>query len=317
MNNNNKKIAITIGDPNSIGAEIAVKAINSGCIDTNKIILFANKNILDFYNLKLECDVEFVEIDFDINNITVGQKSKFGGEFAYKTLEYILTNTNKYNLKSLVTAPVSKYALNLAGYNYSGQTEILQKFIGNEKQKAQMLFVANDFRIMLLTRHIPILDVPKAITVDLLFNSISQLNHELKKYYKIENPKIALCALNPHAGENGILGNEEVNIFEKAINNLREANICISEPYPADALFKKAGYYYLKNEKQPYDCYISAYHDQGLCAIKPISQENCVNTTIGLDILRTSPCHGTAFDIAGKNIADATSMICALKDADI
>lgn len=315
--NNQKKIAITIGDPNSIGAEIAVKAINSNCIDSNKIILFGNDDILKFYNLKLDYDVEFVDIDFDINKISPGKNSKYGGAFAYKTLETILKNIEKYNLKSLVTAPVSKYALNLAGYNYSGQTEILQKFIGNDKQKAQMLFVASDFRIMLLTRHISISDIPKAITKELIYNSVIQLNNELKKYYNIQNPKIALCALNPHAGENGVLGDEEVNIFESAINDLRKMNINISDPYPADALFKKAGYCYLKNEKQPFDCYISTYHDQGLCAIKPLSQEKCVNTTIGLDILRTSPCHGTAFDIAGKNIADATSMICALKDADI
>lgn len=315
--NNQKKIAVTIGDPNSIGAEIAIKAINSNCVDTNKVILFANQEILDFYKLKLKNNVEIVNIDFDINKISVGENSKYGGEFAYKTLELILSNIQKYNLKSIVTAPVSKFALNLAGHNYSGQTEILQKFIGNEKQKAQMLFVAKDFRVMLLTRHIPISTISQNITPQLINHSISQLNDELQKYYKIEKPKIALCALNPHAGENGMLGKEEIDIFETAINDLRKNNIDISNPYPADALFKKAGHFYLKNEKQPYDCYVSAYHDQGLCAIKPLAQEECVNTTIGLNILRTSPCHGTAFDIAGKNIADATSMICALKDADI
>lgn len=312
----NKKIAITIGDCNSIGAEIAVKAINSGCVDNNKIIFFANYDVLKAYNLKIEKDVDFVNIDFDINNLQIGQDSKYGGEFAFKTLKYILTNLDKYNLKSVVTAPVSKNALNLAGYNYSGQTEILQDFIGNEEKKAQMLFVANDFRVMLLTRHLALKNVAEKIDEKLIINSILELNEELKKYYKISVPKIAMCALNPHAGENGMLGGEEKEIMNLAIEKLIDMGIDISKPYPADALFKKAGYYYLNNLKQPFDCYVSCYHDQGLCAIKPLSQEKCVNTTIGLDILRTSPCHGTAFDIAGKGIADETSMICALKDAD-
>ena len=128
----NKKIAVTIGDCNSIGAEIAVKAISSGCVDTKKLILFANYDILKAYNLEFNQQIQFVNIDFDINNLQIGKNSKYGGEFAYKTLEHILLNIDKYNLKSIVTAPVSKEALNLAGYNYSGQTEILQKFIGSE-----------------------------------------------------------------------------------------------------------------------------------------------------------------------------------------
>ena len=312
-----KKIAVTIGDPNSIGAEIAVNAINSDIVKKNKIILFANEKILELYNLNLQDGVEIVNIDFDINKINVGHNDKFGGDFAYRTLEHILTNIDNYNLKSLVTAPVSKYALKLAGYNYSGQTEILQKFLGNGDKQAQMLFAANDFRILLLTRHLPLNNVASCLNVDLVINSIITLNNSLKKYYKIQNPKIAMCGLNPHAGENGMLGNEENNILIPAIDKLLKAGIDITIPIPADALFKTAGKYYLSNKNQPYDCYVSCYHDQGLCALKPLTQEKCVNTTIGLDILRTSPCHGTAFDIAGKNIANFESMIEALKNADI
>ena len=313
----NKKIAVTIGDPNSIGAEIAIKAINSKCVDLSKIILFANRDVINSYNLKINNDIDFVNIDFDITKLKIGQNDKYGGDFAYRTLEHILTNVEKYTLKSVVTAPVSKYALNLAGYNYSGQTEILQKYLGNENKKAQMLFAASDFRVLLLTRHIPLKTVSDKINKNFVVENLNNLSSDLKKYYKINIPKIALCGLNPHAGENGTLGDEEELILKKAVDELQTLGIDVSYPLPADALFKVAGKAYLSKNKQPYDCYVAIYHDQGLCAMKPLAQEKCVNTTIGLDLLRTSPSHGTAFDIAGKNIADETSMIEALKAADI
>ena len=207
-----KKIAVTIGDPNSIGAEIAVKAINSGCIDDKKIILFANQEILNFYNLKLNKNIDFIDINFNIDSLSPGQNTISGGEFSYKTLVHILTNIGKYNLKSIVTAPVSKYALSLAGYNFSGQTEILQSFLGNKNKTANMLFVANDFRVFLLTRHLPLADVCKKIGKEFIISSVIELNSELKRIYKINNPKIALCGLNPHSGENGVIGCGEIRV---------------------------------------------------------------------------------------------------------
>ena len=131
----------------------------------------------------------------------------------------------------------------------------------------------------------------------------------------IKKPKIALCGLNPHAGEEGLLGREEQEQFLPAMKNLKAKNIEIEGPFPADTLFAKAANFYRKNEPQPYDCYVATYHDQGLCAVKSINFEKTVNVTIGLNILRTSPSHGTAFDIAGKNIASAESMKEAIKFA--
>ncbi|MEI8377807.1 MAG: 4-hydroxythreonine-4-phosphate dehydrogenase PdxA [bacterium] len=181
-------------------------------------------------------------------------------------------------------------------------------------QNAQMLFVAGDFKVLLLTRHIPLAKVPSMLTQKFIEEEIIKLNSALAKL-GLKRPKIALCGLNPHAGEEGLLGKEEQEEFLPALKNLKEKNIDIEGPFPADMLFAKASDFYKKNEPMPYDCYVATYHDQGLCAVKSIDLDKTVNVTIGLDILRTSPAHGTAFDIAGKNIASAQSMKEAIKFA--
>ena len=200
----------------------------------------------------------------------------------------------------------------MAGHKFNGQTEILQKYLAHENQLAEMLFIAKKFRVLLLTRHVALKDIN--LTKEIVIEKVLNLRGFFKQHFKIENPKFALCGFNPHSGEDGILGKEEINILIPAVAELREKGVNITNPLPADTLFVGASREYFDDVSQPeYDCYIANYHDQGLIPIKTVAGDKTVNMTIGLDIIRTSPGHGTAFDIAGKNIADETGMIEAIK----
>lgn len=265
---------------------------------------------MNFYG-KLNVDYEIIEINFDKNNIVPGQITAQSGEFSFQSLKKACELGVNEEIHSIVTAPVSKEALHKAGYNFNGQTEVLQEFLAHNNQKAEMLFVAKDFRVLLLTRHLALKEIN--ITKEMLIDKISNLDKFFRDKLGINEPKFALCALNPHAGENGIMGREEIEILQPAVNELRVNGINITEPLPADTLFITAAKNYLNNIYPPYDCYIAMYHDQGLIPIKTVASDKTVNMTIGLDVIRTSPCHGTAFDIAGKNIASEQSMIEAIK----
>ena len=175
-----------------------------------------------------------------------------------------------------------------------------------------MLFVANNFRVLLLTRHCALKDV--YLTKEIIVKKITNLVKTFNNHFNIPNPRFALCGFNPHSGEDGILGREEIDILIPAVKELRALGVDISMPLPADTLFVKAGNHYFKGEKDDYDCYIANYHDQGLIPIKTVAGDKTVNMTIGLDIIRTSPGHGTAFDIAGQNIADPNGMISAIRE---
>lgn len=310
MNKLNKKIAITTGDVNGIGAEITIKALNQLNLPKKNVIIISNKDVLNFYG-KLKNDYEIIEIDFNTKNILPGKITAESGQFSFQSLKKACEMAKNSEIDAIVTAPVSKEALNLAGHEFNGQTEVLQHFLAHNEQSAEMLFVANDFRVLLLTRHLPLKDI--SLNKDEVIKKITALDKFFKEIFNIRAPKFALCALNPHAGEGGILGREEIKILQPAINKLREKGIDITNPLPADTLFIESGKNYLKGEKVPYDCYIACYHDQGLIPIKTLASEKTINMTIGLDVIRTSPCHGTAFDIAGKNVADENSMIEAIK----
>ncbi len=306
----NRKIAITTGDPNGIGAEITIKALKCLNLDREKYLVISNKEILNFYGLK-NIDFELIEIEYDKSNIKPSLLTQEAGEFSFQSLKTACELAKEDRISALVTAPVAKEAMHLAGHKFNGQTEVLQKYLAHDNQHAEMLFVAKDFRVLLLTRHVAIKKVE--LNKENLYEKIKDINKIFQKNLNIENPKFALCSFNPHAGEGGILGDEEVNILNPLAEELRQSKIDITNPLPSDTLFVKGVQNYLKGEKMPYDCYLACYHDQGLIPIKTVGGSDTVNTTIGLDIIRTSPCHGTAFDIAGKNIASEKSMIAAIK----
>jgi 4-hydroxythreonine-4-phosphate dehydrogenase len=317
------KIAITTGDPAGIGPEIIIKALNI-LSDTSDILLIGNKQIFNKIsadiNIKLPKNIEIIDIPADLSKIIVGQNSIESGKVSFLALEKACKLANTNMIKAIVTAPLSKTAINMAGYSFSGQTEILQKYLAEDKKinkKAEMLFVAGDFRVLLLTRHIPLSAVPEFLTQENIIESIIALNNSLKKDFKIAKPKLAICGLNPHAGEDGLIGNEEKELLLPAIDILKQKyDINIDGFFPADTMWLKASKPYINNKKQPYDAYIACYHDQGLIPIKLLALNSTVNTTINLPIIRTSPSHGTAFDIAGKNMADYNSMLHAIKLAD-
>ena len=273
------KIIITTGDPNGIGAEITIKALNELDLPAQDFLLISNKKVLDFYG-KLDKEYEILEIPFD-NEVQPGIVSEACGEFCFQSL----IKACEIKGRAIVTAPVAKKALHLAGHNFNGQTEILQKYLAHDNQLAEMLFVAGNFRVLLLTRHCALKEI--CLTKELVIEKVSNLEKFFVQKLGISRPKFALCGFNPHAGEDGILGKEEIEILQ-----------------PADTLFIKYS---------DYDCIIANYHDQGLIPIKTVAGSKTVNMTIGLDVIRTSPGHGTAFDIAGKNIADEAGMVEAIK----
>ena len=293
------KILITTGDPNGIGAEITVKALNKLDLPVSDAAIVSNKAVIDFYG-KLNKDYEIIEIPYEKNDILPGKVTAQAGEFSFQSLK----KACELKGRAIVTAPVAKNALHLAGHNFNGQTEILQKYLAHDGQLAEMLFVAGNFRVLLLTRHCALKDVK--LTKDMVIEKVTNLREFFVEKLGIKEPKFALCGFNPHSGEDGILGTEEIEILRPAVEILRERGIDITDPLPADTLF--VNYF-----KDSYDCYIANYHDQGLIPIKTVAGSKTVNMTIGLDVIRTSPGHGTAFDIAGKNLADETGMVEALK----
>lgn len=316
---NNKKLGLTLGDINGIGVEVAVKALNE-LENAHNIVLFGSKKVFDYHleflQLKLKFDYEFVNIDKDEDLKNVDKTVNWGkneinsGVISFYSLKKAIDFANENKISAIVTAPTSKTAMNMAGFHFSGQTEILQKYLksndGKEKN-AQMLFCTNEgFRVLLLTRHLSLKDVPKAINKEMIIENVVEINDILINDFKINKPKIAFCALNPHAGEGGLLGDEEINIINPAICELKKQSIDINGAFSADTLFT------LKNISK-YDLFISCYHDQGLIPIKMLYFDKTVNTTVGLSTIRTSPTHGTAFDIAGKNIANESSMKEAIK----
>ena len=300
------KIAITTGDPNGIGAEITIKALNRLDLPVQDIVLISNKKILNYYG-RLDKDYEIIEIPFD-SEIETGKVTAECGEFSFKSVK----KACEIGAKAIVTAPVAKNSLYLAGHKFNGQTEILQKYLAHDNQHAEMLFLANTFKVLLLTRHVALKNIN--LTKELVVEKILNLREFFRQHFNVENPKFALCGFNPHAGEDGILGKEEIDILIPAVDKLREKGVNITKPLPADTLFVEAAREYFEEQTSvKYDCYIANYHDQGLIPIKTVAGDKTVNMTIGLDIIRTSPGHGTAFDIAGKNIADETGMIEAIK----
>lgn len=307
-----KKIAITLGDPNGISPEITIKALNFLDLPKDKVVLIANKEILNYYNetfdLSLEKDYDLIEIPFKKEDIKIGEETEEGGEFAFRTIVQACNLAINQEIDAIVTAPVSKNAMKMAGHNYSGQTEVIEQYIAQSHQNAEMIFVCDDFSVLLLTRHIALKDVPNKIKKDSIIKKIEKLEKSLKLQLGVKSPNIAICALNPHAGENGMFGDEEINEIIPAVQELQEKGINVDGPFPADSLFTKCS-----NKECNYDCYVAMYHDQGLIPVKLMERDNCVNTTIGLDVLRTSPAHGTAFDIAGKNMANPSSMIKAIE----
>jgi 4-hydroxythreonine-4-phosphate dehydrogenase len=296
---NKLRIAITAGDVNGIGPEIIAKALRSGrFVEEAEFTVFGPSPILK--GALGEGLAEIVDCGAEVE-LQPGKVSADAGEASYLALEIATSAVLRGNFHALVTAPLNKEALNLAGFRYNGHTEMLKEWC--RVKDVVMMFLSEMMTVGLLTAHIPLSEVPKVITQETALSKIRIFHWELRHRLGILNPKIALCGLNPHAGENGLLGQEEIEILIPAVESCRAEGFNILNPLPADSLFRNT-----KN----YDAIMAIYHDQGLIPAK-LQPGGAVNYTGGLPIIRTSPDHGTAFDIAGKGIADPSGMINAIE----
>lgn len=316
-NPNPIRVGISIGDVNGIGPEVIIKALNDSRIllDCTPIIYGSTKTIsyykkairkfnfsfqacksaTDALNRKVNVvNVWNEEIKFDL-----GKATEVGGKFAFLSLEAATQDLSEGKIDVLVTAPISKEAMAKSGFKFPGHTEYLADKAGADD--VLMMMVGSNLRVALACTHIPLKEVSSYLTKDIIYQKIKMLDKSLINDFGIIRPKIAVFGLNPHAGENGKLGDEEIEIISPAITQAKNDGIIAVGPFPADGFFGSSA-------MSQYDAVLAMYHDQGLTAFKALAFDDGVNYTAGLPIIRTSPDHGTAFDIVAKGIASEQSM---------
>lgn len=318
MSNQNSKpvIGITCGDINGIGIELIIKTFSdSRMLDICTPVIFASNKLINFYRKTLP-DINFSFQNLkdparpfhrQVNlyncwdeevNITPGQLTESGGKYAVKSLQAAVQALKAKHIDVLVTAPIHKKNVQSAEFNFSGHTPFLKHFFGADD--VLMLMCADNMRVGLVTEHVPVKDVAQLITRQAVLKKILILKESLQKDFGIDKPKIAVLGLNPHAGDEGLVGKEEDEQIKPAVKDAKHNNILAFGPYSADAFFARGSY-------EKFDAVLAMYHDQGLIPFKSLAKGEGVNYTAGLPGVRTSPDHGTAFDISGKNRADETS----------
>jgi 4-hydroxythreonine-4-phosphate dehydrogenase len=309
LSSSKQRILVTMGDPAGIGPEVTVKALSDPLI--SKLAHF--QVIGDFFvidkirkSLRAKPEISLMDLaNVNTTNFAFGIQKPAFGKAAMEYIDKALELLKAGEADALVTAPVNKSSIRSAGFKeFEGHTEYLAKMTASNE--FAMMFVGKDLKITLVTRHIALKDVPGAITADLICRTIRLTHEHLKKYFGIEGPRIAVAGLNPHASDNGLFGDEEERIIIPAIKKASIGIKNIYGPLPADVVFYEA----LRGE---FDAVVAMYHDQALAPFKTLYFNDGVNMTLGLPFIRTSPDHGTAFDIAGKGIADPTSMKEAIK----
>ncbi|NJM18417.1 MAG: 4-hydroxythreonine-4-phosphate dehydrogenase PdxA [Richelia sp. SM1_7_0] len=333
------RLALTLGDPAGIGTEVVLKAladsvVGEGCdltvVGNRDLLLKSYTNLLQNENIKLanpaELNVLDVNLDDDIKDAIIpGVENAASGAASFAYMEAAINQTLAGNFDGIVTGPIAKSAWKAAGYNYPGQTELLAQ--KSQVARFGMLFVARSphtnwtLRTLLVTTHIPLCQVPQRLTPELMSEKLDLLVECLEKDFRIKNGRIAIAGLNPHSGERGQLGSEEADWLIAWLDSERKKrkNLILEGPIPPDTMWVKPGVAWYGNAKiqsqveNPADGYLALYHDQGLIPVKLMAFDRAVNTTIGLPFVRTSPDHGTAFDIVGQGIADATSMKAAIE----
>ena len=298
------RIAITPGDPAGIGPEIVTKALlRSSFQKSFKPIIVGEKRF--FNELKQAAlPVEFVDVPLESLSQTVpGKYSAATGKHSYEIIRRAVELIENGHADALVTAPVSKAAMYLAGVHYPGQTELLGDITGTKKYV--MVMASGNIITAMATRHLAINDISKELTLNKITDLVKVVAPFVKKAYHIKNPRICISSLNPHAGEDGLLGKEERTVIIPAVNILKNEGFEVWGPLPPDSAW-------VKTLKGGFDVLVTMYHDQAMIGLKCVAPDKIVNITAGLPFVRTSPGHGTAFDIAGKNAADPTPMIEAM-----
>ena len=318
---NKPVIGITCGDINGIGLELIIKTVGDArLLEICTPVIFASNKVLNFYRKGLP------EINFNFSSVkdasrinhkqvnlyncwedevavTPGLLNETGGKYAVISLVTAAEALKENKIDGLVTAPIHKKNTHSDTFNFTGHTPYLKNLF--DVADVAMFMVAENMRVALLTEHVAVKDIATFITRENILSKLQIINNSLKKDFGIDKPKIAVLGLNPHAGDEGLIGKEEEEIIKPAIKDAKQRNILVMGPFSADAFFARAQY-------EKFDAVLAMYHDQGLIPFKSLSIGEGVNYTAGITGIRTSPDHGTAFDIAGKGIADHISFLEAL-----
>jgi 4-hydroxythreonine-4-phosphate dehydrogenase len=315
------KIGITTGDINGIGIELILKTFaDHRILEYFTPVIFASNKVINFYkNLLKETHFQYTGTkDFNTLNLkginvftcwdedvimNPGQMTELGGKYGVRSLMVATQCLKDGQIQGLVTNPIHKKNSQTHDFKYSGHTPFLKEKFG--VKDVAMMMCCDDLKVSLLTEHIALSEVAKNVTIDNIISKVKIVKESLVKDFGIDAPKIALLSLNPHSGDDGLIGNEEQTVLVPAIEKLKSEGCLVYGPFSADA-------YFARQEDRNFDCTLAMYHDQGLIPFKSFDNGLGVNFTAGLPVVRTSPDHGTAFDIAGKNIADNSSFINAL-----
>jgi 4-hydroxythreonine-4-phosphate dehydrogenase len=318
---NKPVIGISCGDLNGIGIELIIKVFSdSRILDHCTAVIFSSNKVINFYKKSIpDTNMNYQQVR-DLSNlnpkqvnilncweeevvISPGQLNEAGGKYAVKSLIAATRALKEKQIDGLVTAPLHKKNIQSADFNFTGHTPFLKSFF--EVKDVAMMLCADNFRVALLTEHVPVSDIQKHITKEAILSKLQIINSSLQKDFGIDKPRIAVLGLNPHAGDEGLVGNEEETIIKPAIKEAKNNNILAIGPYSADAFFARRSF-------EKFDAVLAMYHDQGLIPFKSLATDEGVNFTAGLPAVRTSPDHGVAFDIAGKNKADTSSFLKAI-----
>lgn len=314
MNENKIVVGISIGDINGIGGENILKTfLDSRMLEFCTPVIFASAKLISFYRRHLSLDINFHGIDILDNllenrinvlnvwkesvEVSFGTENKTGGSYALKSLKAAVQALKSNKIDVLVTAPISKTNIQSKEFHFPGHTDYLAKELGGN---SLMFMLADDLRVGLFTDHVAIKDVVSKLSKELIETKAKTIHQSLVQDFGIIKPKIAVLGINPHTGDNGVIGTEDDELLRPTLDKLRAKGMLIFGPYAADSFFGSENY---KN----FDAVIASYHDQGLIPFKTLSFGKGVNYTAGLNFVRTSPDHGTAFDIAGKNTANFES----------
>ena len=327
MNFIKKRILITAGEPASISSEITIKAITKLKKESNsELILITDPSLIkhEIKNLNKSAELNILDKklnfkDYKNNFINIipiklnekiipGILNKKNSDFVLKSIKMSVDFLLQKKANAVVTNPINKFIMKSNNFKFNGHTEYLGH-LSKFNKKPIMMLESDKLRVVPLTTHIPISSVSKKLNKKMIIEKINILNDELINIYKIKNPKIYISGLNPHSGDGGKIGKEELTLIYPAIRKLEELGLNVQGPFPGDTLFQK-------NKIKEYDVAVCMYHDQALIPIKTLYSGNIINITLGLDFIRTSPDHGTALDIAGKKKADPNSLILAIKKAE-
>lgn len=316
------KIIFSSGDTNGIGLETffsMIKFLPDTWKNTIDFALAINSDVLGNYASKLGIDIKILNDSFEISgkkvnivdcenscNVDFGKIDRHVAIHALESFQKSIDLLKSGSYDALVTLPINKEAMSLTGWHHPGHTEMIAEAFG--VQEPLMILLTGNFRVALATIHIPLQKVARDIKKEKILDLLSKFNNSLKLDFGIEQPKIAVLGLNPHAGENGTIGYEERDIITPAIIDLKNAGVSAFGPYPADGFFARESW-------RTYDGVFAMYHDQGLIPLKMEARGAGVNYTAGLPVVRTSPDHGTAFEIAGKGLASHSSLISAVETA--